>query len=63
MSENLKNVLKAIPKEVHPMNLMQTAVAALGALEGENEDFSDQDEKIIRLLEFYRACFVIGIIM
>lgn len=32
------------------MNLMQTAVAALGALEGENEDFSDQDEKIIRLL-------------
>ncbi len=50
LSENLKSVLKAIPKEVHPMNLMQTAVAALGALEGENEDFSDQDEKIIRLL-------------
>ncbi|MBX9222582.1 2-methylcitrate synthase, partial [Campylobacter coli] len=41
LSENLKNVLKAISKEVHPMNLMQTAVAALGALEGENEDFSD----------------------
>ncbi|MBC5861772.1 2-methylcitrate synthase, partial [Campylobacter jejuni] len=39
-----------IPKNVHPMNLMQTAVAALGSLEGEKEDFSDQDEKILRLL-------------
>lgn len=45
------------------MNLMQTAVAALGALEGENEDFSDQDEKSSDFWEFYRACFVIGIIM
>lgn len=50
LSENLKVILRAIPKDVHPMNLMQSAVAALGALEGEREDFSDQDEKIIRLL-------------
>lgn len=50
LSENLKAILRAIPKDVHPMNLMQSAVAALGALEGEKEDFSDQDEKIIRLL-------------
>ena len=50
LSENLKAVLRAIPKNVHPMNLMQSAVAALGALEAEKEDFSDQDEKIIRLL-------------
>lgn len=50
LSENLKTILKAIPKETHPMNLMQTAVAALGALEAEKEDFSNQDEKIIRLL-------------
>lgn len=50
LSENLKAILRAIPKDVHPMNLMQSAVAALGALEGEREDFSDQDEKIIRLL-------------
>lgn len=50
LSENLKAILKALPKDVHPMNLMQSAVAALGALEGEKEDFSDQDEKIIRLL-------------
>ena len=46
----LKEILKQIPKGVHPMNLMQTAVAALGALESEREDFSDQDEKIVRLL-------------
>lgn len=50
LSEHLKMVLKAIPKNVHPMNLMQTAVATLGALEGEKEDFSNQDDKIIRLL-------------
>lgn len=50
LSENLKAILRAIPKDTHPMNLMQSAVAALGALEGEREDFSDQDEKIIRLL-------------
>ena len=50
LNENLKAILRAIPKDVHPMNLMQSAVAALGALEGEKEDFSDQDEKIIRLL-------------
>lgn len=50
LNENLKAILRAIPKDVHPMNLMQSAVAALGALEGEKEDFRDQDEKIIRLL-------------
>ncbi|MDO4674447.1 citrate/2-methylcitrate synthase [Campylobacter sp.] len=50
LSPALKNILKSIPKDVHPMNLMQTAVSALGTLEGEREDFSDQDEKIIRLL-------------
>lgn len=50
LSKELKELLRAIPKNCHPMNVMQTAVAALGALEGEKEDFSDQDEKIIRLL-------------
>ncbi len=50
LSEELKAILRAIPKNAHPMNLMQTAVSALGALEGEKEDFSNQDEKIIRLL-------------
>ena len=46
----LKEILKQIPKGIHPMNLMQMAVAALGTIEGERENFSDQDEKIIRLL-------------
>ncbi|KAA6225032.1 MULTISPECIES: citrate/2-methylcitrate synthase [unclassified Campylobacter] len=50
LSENLKAILRAIPKDTHPMNLMQTAVSALGALESEKDDFSDQDDKIIRLL-------------
>ncbi|KGI55532.1 citrate/2-methylcitrate synthase [Campylobacter sp. MIT 97-5078] len=50
LNENLKAVLRAIPKTAHPMNLMQSAVAALGSLEPESDDFKDQDEKIIRLL-------------
>ncbi|RDU62264.1 citrate/2-methylcitrate synthase [Helicobacter sp. MIT 14-3879] len=50
LSNELKAILRAIPKDVHPMNLMQSAVAAIGALEGEKEDFSNQDEKIIKLL-------------
>jgi len=50
LSDELKAILRAIPKNAHPMNLMQSAVAALGALESEKENFSDQDEKIIRLL-------------
>ncbi|BCD45975.1 citrate/2-methylcitrate synthase [Helicobacter suis] len=50
LSEPLKAILRAMPKNAHPMNVMQTAVAALGALESEREDFTDQDEKIIRLL-------------
>lgn len=50
LSDELKAVLRAIPKNAHPMNVMQTGVAALGALEPEKEDFSNQDEKIIRLL-------------
>lgn len=50
LSSELKNILKSIPKDIHPMNLMQMAVSALGILESEREDFSDQDEKIIRLL-------------
>lgn len=50
LPKELKEVLKQIPKGIHPMNLMQSAVATLGALEGEKDDFSDQDSKIIRLL-------------
>ncbi|GAD18812.1 citrate/2-methylcitrate synthase [Helicobacter fennelliae] len=50
LNENLKAVLRAIPKSAHPMNLMQAAVATLGSVESEENNFSDQDSKIIRLL-------------
>lgn len=50
LSKELKNILQNFPKDIHPMNLMQMAVAALGTLEPEKEDFSNQDEKTIRLL-------------
>ncbi|MCX2682638.1 2-methylcitrate synthase [Campylobacter sp. MIT 21-1685] len=50
LNDELKAVLRALPKQAHPMNVMQTAVAALGSLEPEKEDCTNQDEKIIRLL-------------
>ena len=50
LSVELKAMLKLIPKGVHPMNVCQSAVALLGTLEAEKDDFSDQDDKIIRLL-------------
>ncbi|HJF74301.1 MAG TPA: methylcitrate synthase [Gallibacterium anatis] len=46
----VKNVLKSIPASSHPMDVMRTATSALGCVEPEKEDFSDQLAKAIRLL-------------
>jgi 2-methylcitrate synthase len=50
LPQGVKDVLKAIPASSHPMDVMRTATSALGCIEPEAEDFSDQYEKIIRLL-------------
>src|ERR1043165_7909776 len=38
----LKTVLESIPKTAHPMDVMRTGVSALGALEPEKEDRSEE---------------------
>ena len=50
LSKELKDIIRSVPKAANPMNLMQLVVSALGALEPERDNFSNQNEKIIRLL-------------
>lgn len=50
LSNTLKAILENIPKNSHPMDVMRTASSALGCLEPENEDFSNQNEILTKLL-------------
>lgn len=50
LPQSVKDVLKAIPATSHPMDVMRTAISALGCVEPEKKDFSDQMDKITRLL-------------
>ena len=50
----LKTVLEQIPKDAHPMDVMRTGCSMLGNLETE-EDFSEQDDKIDRMLAVFPA--------
>lgn len=55
---SVKEVLKAIPASSHPMDVMKTATSALGCVEPEAEDFSDQMDKITRLLGAFPSFLV-----
>lgn len=52
MPDNLKNMLKYIPKTAHPMDVLRTACSILGTLEPEN-DFSQQYSIADRLLALF----------
>jgi len=58
LPQNLKDVLKALPASSHPMDVMNTATTALGCMEPEAEDFSDQMDKITRLLGAFPSFLV-----
>ncbi len=58
LPQNVKDVLKALPASSHPMDIMKTATAALGCVEPEAEDFSDQMDKILRLLGAFPSFLV-----
>ena len=46
----LKNTLKNLPAEAHPMDVLRTAVSVLGCIESEKDDFSNQQQIASRLL-------------
>lgn len=50
LSDTLKTILENIPKNSHPMDVMRTACSTLGCLEPENEDFSNQNQILTKLL-------------
>ncbi|MGF2735013.1 bifunctional 2-methylcitrate synthase/citrate synthase [Marinobacter sp. DUT-1] len=54
LPEALKTVLEQIPRNAHPMDVMRTGCSMLGNLETE-EDFSEQDDKIDRMLAVFPA--------
>ncbi|MFA9373415.1 MAG: citrate/2-methylcitrate synthase [Poseidonibacter sp.] len=58
LPQELKDVLKALPASSHPMDVMRTATSALGCMEPEAEDFSDQMDKITRLLGAFPSFLV-----
>ena len=58
LPQNVKDVLKALPASSHPMDVMRTATSALGCVEPEAEDFSDQMDKILRMLGAFPSFLV-----
>ena len=57
LPDALKAVLKLIPAEAHPMDVMRTGCSFLGNLEPEN-DFSEQNKAANRLLAAFPAIMV-----
>ena len=57
LPDALKAVLKLIPAEAHPMDVMRTGASFLGNLEPEN-DFSEQNKAANRLLAAFPAIMV-----
>ncbi|OUR83307.1 2-methylcitrate synthase [Cycloclasticus sp. 46_120_T64] len=57
LPEALKAVLKLIPADAHPMDVMRTGASFLGNLEPEN-DFSEQNQAANRLLAAFPAIMV-----
>ncbi len=43
LPEGLKTVLEMVPANAHPMDVLRTGVSFLGNVEGEADDFSDQE--------------------
>lgn len=53
LPKELRSILRKIPKTAHPMDVMRTGCSALGTIEPESNDFSDQDRVIKRLLGIF----------
>ena len=53
LPDALKVVLRALPKNAHPMDIMRTGCSTLGCLEPEADNFSDQASKITRLMGIF----------
>ncbi len=53
LPDALKTVLESVPADAHPMDVLRTGISFLGNIEGEADDFSDQEavaERIFAVL-------------
>lgn len=50
LSEKLKQILKIIPKNAHPMDVIRSGISCLSCFEIEKKDFSNQFEIALRIL-------------
>lgn len=50
LPKEVKEILKQIPKNSHPMDVMRTGVSVLGNFLPERDDFSNQDEVALQIL-------------
>ncbi|PAF42856.1 2-methylcitrate synthase [Helicobacter sp. 11S02596-1] len=53
LPDPIKEALKLIPKDAHPMDVMRTGCSLLGCVEKEKPDFSNQEDISIRLLGIF----------
>lgn len=50
LSKEIREMLKFIPKDSHPMDVMRTGVSLLGNFSPEKSDFSNQDQIALQIL-------------
>lgn len=50
LSKEMRDILKLVPKDSHPMDVMRTGVSLLGNLSPEKPDFSNQDCVALQIL-------------
>ena len=55
LPDAVRDTLERIPQSAHPMNMMQTACAVLGAVEPEDSNHGNQEHVACRLLSFFPA--------
>ena len=53
LPNGLKQILEAIPKEAHPMDVMRTIASSMGLYEPEKEDNSNQLQCVMRLVAVF----------
>ena len=58
LPDGLKTVLEMVPANAHPMDVLRTGVSYLGNIEGEADDFSDQEAVADRIFAILPSMMV-----
>lgn len=58
LPKELMSILKLLPKDSNVMSILQSSISYLGILEPENKDFSNQNDRIIRIISVISSIIV-----